>query len=111
LKDANPSSDSVPETVLATTREAFKAYLKNLASISPSVTPEIFDSEVKSAYGELLDRQPADESEAKTKMHIETLESAARALQKRGSVKDFYKDTTDVLLPYLGEIHKVGSSP
>lgn len=86
------------------------AYLKHLPSISPSTSPETFSNEAKSAYGELLDRQPADESEAKKKMHIGTLESAARALQKPGSVDEFYNDTTDVLLPYLGEIHKVCSS-
>jgi cysteinyl-tRNA synthetase len=93
---------------LATTREAFKAYLKNLPGISPSTTPETFSTEVKSTFGELLDRQAADESEAKKKMHIKTLESAAKALQKPGSVNEFYNCTTDVLLPYLGEIHKVG---
>jgi cysteinyl-tRNA synthetase len=110
LKDQNPSSDSVPETVLAVTREAFEAYLKNLPSISPSTTPETFSSEAKSAFGELLERQPADESEAKKKVHIKTLESAAQALQKPGSINEFYNHTTDVLLPYLGEIHKVGFS-
>jgi hypothetical protein len=84
--------------------------LKNLSSIPPSTSPENFGSEVKTAYGELLGRQPADESEAKKMVHIRTLESTAKALQNPGSVDDFKKDTTDILLPYLGEIHKVRPS-
>jgi cysteinyl-tRNA synthetase len=108
LKAENPSKGSVPETVLKTAREAFTFYLKNLPNLPPTTSPETYGEEARKGYGELIDRIPADESEAKKKMHLKALESAAQALQRPGDVADFYAKADDILFPYLGEINKVG---
>ena len=72
--------------VADTALKAYKAYLeKNLPLLDPHLRPEQFESEVRAKYGAVMDGQALDgdkpgDREAKIKMHIKTVSSAARAL-------------------------------
>jgi cysteinyl-tRNA synthetase len=94
--------------------KAFREYLKkNLPLLDPELAPEQVEDTVRSKYGIVLDGgvlegdgKPGDR-EAKIKMHVKTVSSAAKAISNPPS-EDFYQATQDVLLPYLDSLH--GSS-
>jgi cysteinyl-tRNA synthetase len=94
--------------------KAFREYLKkNLPLLDPELAPEQVEDTVRSKYGVVLDGgvlegdgKPGDR-EAKIKMHVKTVSSAAKAISNPPS-EDFYQATQDVLLPYLDSLH--GSS-
>lgn len=102
----------VDETVLNTTKEAFKAYLKkNLPLIPADTAPESYELEKKRVYARVLegkalegDETPGDK-EAKLKMHMNTAKTAADALQLSLGADQFYAGAEDVLLPYLDSLH------
>lgn len=106
----------VDQDVLATAKAAFKAYLKkNLPLIPEDVAPESYDGEKNKAYARVLDGKALDgdndapgDKEAKLKMHMNTANTAATALQSANGPDQFYADAEDVLLPYLDTLH--GSS-
>lgn len=106
----------VDKDVLATTKAAFKAYVKkNLPLIPEDVAPESYDVEKNRAYARVLEGKALDgdneapgDKEAKLKMHMNTAKTAATALQSAVGPDQFYADAVDVLLPYLDSLH--GSS-
>lgn len=106
----------VDQDVLATTKAAFKAYLKkNLPLIPEDVAPESYEVEKNKAYARVLegkalesDTDAPGDKEAKLKMHMNTAKTAATALQLAIGPDQFYADAEDVLLPYLDSLH--GSS-
>jgi cysteinyl-tRNA synthetase len=114
LKQQNPGNDdgAVPEAVRTTADSAWKYYAgKNLPLLQPAVTPDEFSQAVdKSDYKRVLEGgaleggSPGDK-EAKIKMHIKTLQTAADRLQNPGTLSNFYQGTEDVLLPYLDSLH------
>ncbi|KAJ5689386.1 cysteine--tRNA ligase [Penicillium macrosclerotiorum] len=111
---ANPT---VTPEVLDTTKKAYSAYLKkNLSLLNPELPASEYQKEVEKAYavvlsgGALPGNQKAGDDEAKVKMHIKTVASAATFLNKAeaGAATDpaafaesFYTNAQDVLLPYL----------
>lgn len=106
----------VDQDVLATTKAAFKAYLKkNLPLVPEDVAPESYEAEKNKAYARVLegkalesDTEAPGDKEAKLKMHMNTAKTAATALQLAIGPDQFYADAEDVLLPYLDSLH--GSS-
>lgn len=106
----------VDDTVLTTSKAAFKAYLKkNLPLIPEDVAPESYEVEKNKAYARVLegkalegDNETPGDKEAKLKMHMNTAKSAATALQSFVGSDQFYTGAEDVLLPYLDSLH--GSS-
>jgi cysteinyl-tRNA synthetase len=107
----HPKVDSETKEVAL---KAYREYLKkNLPLLDPELTPEQVEDAVRSKYGVVLDGgvlegdgKPGDR-EAKIKMHVKTVSSAAKAISNPPS-EDFYQATQDVLLPYLDSLH--GSS-
>ncbi|KAJ9302675.1 hypothetical protein DTO271G3_49 [Paecilomyces variotii] len=108
---------TVDEEALQTARSAYTAYIKkNLPLLDPQLSPEKYQEEVEKAYAVVLNggplpgnEKPGDD-EAKVKMHIKTVASAAKAIaQAQGSGKTvlaeiFYDSVQDVLLPYLDSL-------
>lgn len=99
----------VDQDVLDATKAALKAYIKkNLPLIPEDVAPGSFEAEKNKSYTRVLegkalegDDAPGDK-EAKLKMHMNTAQSAATALQ---SSSDLWAAAEDVLLPYLDSLH------
>jgi cysteinyl-tRNA synthetase len=118
FKDEHGGETDSPVTskVVETTLAAFNQYIqRNLTLLMPDTNPKNFISNLGMAYSRILDGSSLQEGEvpgekeAKLKMHIKTATSAARALETTAErSSDFYKDTEDILLPYLDSIH--GSS-
>lgn len=100
-----------------TATKAYTAYIKkNLPLLDPELPPAQYQKEVEMAYatvlsgGALLGNEKAGDDEAKVKMHIKTVASAAASLRKAdGTItgdpavfaEAFYSNAQDVLLPYL----------
>ncbi|EEA24332.1 hypothetical protein EYB25_004536 [Talaromyces marneffei] len=110
---AHPTIDA---TVLDTAKAAYKAYLtKNLRLLDPELPPSKYQAEVEKVYATVLNggplpgnEKPGDD-EAKTKMHIKTLASAAKAIAEAEIAppalsETFYTDAQDVFLPYLDQL-------
>lgn len=112
----------IDEEVQRTAQAAYKAYLqKNLPLLDNNVPPARFQQEVERTYaivlnGETLEgnKKPGDD-EAKSKMHIKTMISAARVLTETVSQSEppmketFYSGPIKkVFLFYLDKLH--GSS-
>lgn len=107
---AHPTIDA---TVLETANAAYKAYLtKNLRLLDPELAPSKYQAEVEKVYATVLNggplpgnEKPGDD-EAKTKMHIKTLASAAKVIADAEVAppalsETFYTEAQDVFLPYL----------
>ncbi|KAJ5176764.1 cysteine--tRNA ligase [Penicillium canariense] len=108
---------TITPEVLDTARKAYTAYLKkNLSLLDPELPPAQSQKEVEKAYatvlsgGALPGNEKAGDDEAKVKMHIKTVASAAAVLNKAESgtagdaslfAESFYTNAQDVLLPYL----------
>lgn len=100
-----------------TATKAYTAYIKkNLPLLDPELPPAQYQKEVEMAYatvlsgGALPGNEKAGDDEAKVKMHIKTVASAAASLSKAdGTItgdpavfaEAFYSNAQDVLLPYL----------
>ena len=100
-----------------TTKKAYAAYIKkNLSLLDPELPPAQYQKEAEKAYkivlsgGALPGNEKAGDDEAKVKMHIKTVASAAAALSKAEGgpagdpalfAESFYTNVQDVLLPYL----------
>ncbi|KAI9744022.1 MAG: hypothetical protein M1818_002756 [Claussenomyces sp. TS43310] len=118
FKDEHGGETDSPVTseIVQTTCAAFNQYIqRNLPLLMPDTNPENFVSNLFKAYPAVLDEsalkddEAPGEKEAKLKLHIKTATSAAKALEgPPEKSSEFYKQTDDVLLPYLDSIH--GSS-
>lgn len=103
---------------MKTISAAYAAYAeKSLPRLPQPLEPEVYESARDEAYGSVLnggtvsgEGVPGD-VEAKLKMHIKTMDSATKALQKikqdpsSMSSSEFFAATSDVLLPYLDSLH------
>jgi cysteinyl-tRNA synthetase len=115
FKDEHGGETDSPVTskVIETTLAAFNQYIqRNLPLLMPDTNPENFIANLGKAYSGILDGsslkegEAPGETEAKLTMHIKTATSAARALETTAErSSEFYKDTTDILLPYLDSIY------
>lgn len=112
---------TVDDEVLQTAKSAYSAYIKkSLPLLDPQLAPEKYQDEVEKQYAVVLNggplpgnEKPGDD-EAKVKMHIKTVASAAKAIVEaeksaEGSKKtviaeSFYANVQDVLLPYLDSL-------
>jgi cysteinyl-tRNA synthetase len=100
-------------TVVQTTLAAFNQYIqRNLPLLVPDTTPESFVPNLSQAYSRIIDGfalkedEAPGEKEAKLKLHIKTATSAAKALEVAPEkCSEFYKQTDDILLPYLDSLH------
>ena len=115
---------TVDDEVLDVAKKAYAAYLKkNLPLLSPELPPSDYSKEVEKAYAVILNGGPlpgnekAGDDEAKIKMHIKTVSSAANVIVEaekldksaQGTFPErFYTDAQDLLLPYLDALE--GSS-
>ncbi|KAL4917982.1 tRNA synthetases class I (C) catalytic domain-containing protein [Aspergillus aurantiobrunneus] len=111
---AHPTID---DEVLDVVRKAYTAYLtENLPLLSPDLPPSIYPEEVEKAYavilagGALPGNEKAGDKEAKVKMHIKTVLSAANVIVEAENLDEssqgtfperFYTEAQDLLLPYL----------
>ncbi|KAJ5947503.1 hypothetical protein N7466_000518 [Penicillium verhagenii] len=111
------TNPTVTPEVLDTTKKAYVAYVtKNLPLLAPSLAPAEYQSEVEKIYktvlsgGTLAGNEKAGDDEAKVKMHIKTVASAAKVLAQAEAstaadptsfAESFYSSAQDVLLPYL----------
>ncbi|RDW61856.1 cysteine--tRNA ligase [Aspergillus mulundensis] len=118
---AHPTID---DEVLDFAKKAYAAYLKkNLPLLSPEISPSEYSKEVEKVYATILSGGPlpgnekAGDDEAKVKMHIKTVLSAASVIAEaekldkiaQGTFPErFYTDAQDLLLPYLDALE--GSS-
>ncbi|KAL1957054.1 hypothetical protein VTO42DRAFT_6431 [Malbranchea cinnamomea] len=103
----------ITDDVRATVTMAYKEYIeKQLPLLDKDISPDIFKQEVEKAYATVLNGGALDGSdkpgdkEAKIKMHIKTVATAADALSKEKvepgwSSATYYGMVQDVLLPYL----------
>jgi cysteinyl-tRNA synthetase len=113
-KAENPT---ISDDVAATTIAAFNAYItKNLPLLSAELAPEDFNKESAEKYANVIAGKSVDgtaapgDKEAKIKMHLKTVGTAATALlsPSKSTPEDielFYAGAEDVLLPYLDSIH------
>lgn len=108
---------TIDDKVLDVVQKAYTAYLKkNLSLLSPDLPPSQYPKEVEKAYATILNGGPlpgnekAGDDEAKVKMHIKTVLSAANVYAEaekldksaQGTFPErFYTDAQDLLLPYL----------
>ncbi|BCS28797.1 cysteine--tRNA ligase [Aspergillus puulaauensis] len=108
---------TIDDKVLDVVKKAYTAYLKkNLPLLSPDLPPSQYPKEVEKAYATILNGGPlpgnekAGDDEAKVKMHIKTVLSAANVYAEaekldksaQGTFPErFYTDAQDLLLPYL----------
>ena len=106
---------SVSPEVLSTAMRAFRRYIeKNIPFVDHTVDPGSFEKISQDRFAAVLEQQSlaGDESAqgdktAKTRMHLQTATSAARALSAavqeptKVDATAFYAATEDVLLPYL----------
>lgn len=107
----------VTEEVLATTLQAFNAYVqKNLPLLNADVKPADFSKESTKKYAAVIAGKSLDgtgapsDKEAKIKMHLKTAGTAATSLlapskQTTEDIQEFYSGAEDVLLPYLDSLH------
>ncbi|KKA26800.1 hypothetical protein TD95_004356 [Thielaviopsis punctulata] len=112
LKFEHPT---IEDSVISTTMTAFEKYIqKNLPLLPADVSPESYDAQVAISYKRVLDglalasdtEAPGDK-EAKIKMHIKTVATAAEALRSASTLEPaaFYDKADNVLLPYLDSLH------
>ncbi|KAL1981904.1 hypothetical protein VTN96DRAFT_2033 [Rasamsonia emersonii] len=107
---------TIDAEVLETAKSAYKAYLeKNLPLLDPELPPAKYQEEVEKVYAVVLNggplpgnEKPGDD-EAKVKMHIKTVSSAAKAIAEAESSAEissetFYTNAQDILLPYLDKL-------
>lgn len=107
---------TIDAEVLETAKSAYKAYLeKNLPLLDPDLPPAKYQEEVEKVYAVVLNggplpgnEKPGDD-EAKVKMHIKTVSSAAKAIAEAESSAEissetFYTNAQDILLPYLDKL-------
>ncbi|MCJ1387057.1 hypothetical protein MMC17_010186 [Xylographa soralifera] len=109
---------SLNDTVLNTVQAALQAYTaKNLSLLDSKAGPSAIRAEVKERYkpilsGRSLDGGPVGDKEAKTKMHIKTVQLAAKAIESAQTnsimIQPFFSETQEILLPYLDS--KYGSA-
>jgi cysteinyl-tRNA synthetase len=110
---AHPTIDT---EVLQIAKSAYKAYLeKNLPLLDPELPPAKYEEQVEKIYAMVLNggplpghEKPGDD-EAKIKMHIKTVASAAKTIAEAESAtkissETFYTNAQDVFLPYLDEL-------
>ncbi|GAQ09455.1 cysteine--tRNA ligase [Aspergillus lentulus] len=107
--------------VLDVARNAYSAYLKkNLPLLNPELPPAQYQEEVEKVYATVLNGGPlpgnekAGDDEAKVKMHIKTVASAAKVIAQaegldqatapKGFAESFYTNAQDLLLPYLDSL-------
>ncbi|GFF42444.1 cysteine--tRNA ligase [Aspergillus lentulus] len=107
--------------VLDIARNAYTAYLKkNLPLLNPELPPAQYQEEVEKVYATVLNGGPlpgnekAGDDEAKVKMHIKTVASAAKVIAQaegldqatapKGFAESFYTNAQDLLLPYLDSL-------
>ncbi|KAF7160815.1 hypothetical protein CNMCM5623_006409 [Aspergillus felis] len=112
---------TVDAEVLDVARNAYTAYLKkNLPLLNPDLPPAQYQEEVEKVYATVLNGGPlpgnekAGDDEAKVKMHIKTVASAAKVITQaegfdqattpKGFAESFYTNAQDVLLPYLDSL-------
>ena len=112
----NPETRRSDEKSLAdASLEALQAYLaKNLPLIPDSTLPGQVNLEVNKHYGMVLkggslNGGPSGDKEAKIKMHIKTVSTAAEALTSISDTSapqdEFYDQVQDILLPYLDSLY------
>lgn len=103
--------------VIDTAKKAYSAYIKkSLPLLSPELAPAEYQAEVEKAYAAVLNggalpgNEKAGDDEAKVKMHIKTVSSAAKVIAQAESstaadpalfAESFYSAAQDVLLPYF----------
>ncbi|KAL2809754.1 tRNA synthetases class I (C) catalytic domain-containing protein [Aspergillus granulosus] len=119
---AHPTIDG---EVLDVSHKAYAAYLKkNLPLLSPDVPASQYSNEVQKTYATILSggalpgNEKAGDDEAKVKMHIKTVLSAANVIAEaekldqssaqQAFAERFYTDAQDLFLPYLDALE--GSS-
>ncbi|KAI9374478.1 tRNA synthetases class I (C) catalytic domain-containing protein [Aspergillus egyptiacus] len=112
------SHPTIDTEVLDVLKKAYAAYLKkNLPLLSPELPPSQYPKEVEKAYATVLSGGPlpgnekAGDEEAKVKMHIKTVLSAANVIAEAETLdksaaqqtfpERFYTEAQDLLLPYL----------
>lgn len=119
-EDHGGQGDSpVSHPVLDTTLAAFNWYIQHkLPLLEPGTEPRTFGTKVFEAYQGVLDSSALregdvpGENKAKLRMSITTATSAAKAiLAPVTTLSEFYKQTEDVLLPYLDAIHGFSIDP
>src|SRR5690242_226873 len=114
FKAQNPT---ISPEVASTTVAAFDAYVKkNLPLLDSELAPEDFNRESAEKYANIIAGKSEDgttapgDKEAKIKMHLKTVGTAATALLSPSKttpedVELFYAGAEDVLLPYLDSIY------
>ncbi|BDD55993.1 hypothetical protein MPDQ_006444 [Monascus purpureus] len=112
---------TVDVEALRETKNAYTAYIKkNLKLLDPELPPSKYQDEVEKVYSVVLNGGPlpgnekAGDDEAKVKMHIKTVASAAKVIAEAESsekateapvfAESFYSSAQDVLLPYLDSL-------
>ncbi|MCJ1287892.1 hypothetical protein MMC26_007244 [Xylographa opegraphella] len=109
---------SLNDSVLKTARAALQSYItKNLPLLGSKEDPGAISAEVIEHYepiinGRSLDGGPPGDKETKVKMHINTVQAAAKAIELAQTnsimINPFLSETQDILLPYLDAMY--GSS-
>lgn len=111
------SKHSKLEEAIPPAKAAFKAYIEKRApKIDKDITPEAYKGAEEKEYGHVRrgealagDGSAPGDDEAKLKMHLNTLTSAAEALQlaDKGEIDNvkFFEKADDLLLPYLDSLH------
>ncbi|KAL4787839.1 tRNA synthetases class I (C) catalytic domain-containing protein [Aspergillus varians] len=108
---------TIDDEVLDVVKKAYAAYLKkNLPLLNPGLPVSQYSKEVEKAYAVILSGGPlpgnerAGDDEAKVKMHIKTVLSAANVYVEAEKLdrsaqgvfpERFYTEAQDLLLPYL----------
>ncbi|EAW17830.1 cysteine--tRNA ligase [Aspergillus fischeri NRRL 181] len=112
---------TIAAEVLDIARNAYTAYLKkNLPLLNLELPPAQYQEEVEKVYATVLNGGPlpgnekAGDDEAKVKMHIKTVASAAKVIAQaegldqattpKGFAESFYTNAQDLLLPYLDSL-------
>jgi cysteinyl-tRNA synthetase len=113
FKEQNPT---VSKSVIDATTKAFDFYVKkNLPLLSPDLHPRDFNKESAEKYADVIAGKSVDgtglptDKEAKIKMHLKTVGTAATALlapslSSETDTAEFYAGAEDVLLPYLDSL-------
>lgn len=103
--------------MIDTAKKAYSAYIKkSLPLLSPELAPAEYQGAVEKAYATVLNggalpgNEKAGDDEAKVKMHIKTVSSAAKVIAQAEAstaadpalfAESFYTAAQDVLLPYF----------
>lgn len=103
--------EAVDEEVRSTTREAYEAYVAKQLPLLGESKPETFPQDEKKAYGHVLSGKavegngPPGDKEAKVKMHLDTVRSAAEVLalpsDQIPALDVWAAKASGVLKPYL----------